>query len=62
MTAPLSSDLRRRFEVLALSGLNGAEAVRRLIVSPDTGARLAHKVRVSQEGALYRARRCMSFT
>ena len=30
MPAPLSSDLRRRFEFLVLSGLNGAEAARRL--------------------------------
>lgn len=45
MPAPLSTDLRHRFEALVLSGLNGAEAARRLMVSPATGARLARKVR-----------------
>jgi transposase len=45
MPAPLSLDLRRRFEALILSGLNGAEAARRLMLSPATGARLGRKVR-----------------
>lgn len=55
MPAPLSSDLRRRFETLVLSGLNGAEAARRLMMSPATGARLARKVR---EGAPLEPRKC----
>lgn len=55
MPAPLSSDLRRRFEALVLSGLNGAEAARRLMMSPATGARLARKVR---EGAPLEPRKC----
>lgn len=55
MPAPLSSDLRRRFEALVLSGLNGAEAARRLMLSPATGARLARKVR---EGASLQPRKC----
>jgi transposase len=45
MPAPLSLDLRHRFEALILSGLNGAEAARRLMLSPATGARLGRKVR-----------------
>lgn len=55
MPAPLSFDLRQRFEALVLSGLNGAEAARRLMVSPATGARLARKVR---EGASLQPRKC----
>jgi transposase len=55
MPAPLSSDLRRRFEALVLSGLNGAEAARRLLLSPATGARLARKVR---EGASLEPLKC----
>jgi transposase len=55
MAAPLSLDLRRRFEALILSGLNGAEAARRLMLSPATGARLGRKVR---EGASLVPRRC----
>jgi transposase len=55
MPAPLSSDLRRRFEALILSGLNGAEAARRLMLSPATGARLARKVR---EGVSLQPRKC----
>lgn len=55
MPAPLSSDLRRRFEALVLSGLNGAEAARRLLVSPATGARLARKVR---DGASLQPLKC----
>ncbi len=55
MPAPLSPDLRRRFEALVLSGLNGAEAVRRLMVLPATGARPARKVR---DGALLRPQKC----
>lgn len=55
MPAPLSSDLRRRFEALVLSGLNGAEAARRLMLSPSTGARLARKVR---EGVSLQPLRC----
>jgi transposase len=55
MPAPLSSDLRERFAALVQSGLNGAEAARRLMVSPATGARLGRKVR---EGASLRPLRC----
>lgn len=55
MPAPLSLDLRRRFEALILSGLNGAEAARRLMLSPATGARLGRKVR---EGASLAPRKC----
>jgi|JI6StandDraft_1071083.scaffolds.fasta_scaffold75836_2 transposase len=55
MPAPLSSDLRQRFEALVLSGLTGAEAARRLMVSPATGARLARKVR---EGGSLQPRKC----
>jgi transposase len=55
MPAPLSLDLRRRFEALVLSGLNGAEAARRLMLSPATGARLGRKVR---EGASLQPRKC----
>jgi transposase len=48
MPAALSFDLNRRFEALVVSGLNWAEAARRLMLSPAKGARLARKVR---EGA-----------
>ncbi len=45
MPAPLSLDIRRRFERYILDGLSGREAARRLLISPATGARLAAKVR-----------------
>ena len=50
MPAPLSSDLRQRFGALVLSGLTGAEAAHRLMVSPATGAR---KVRESPERLVF---------
>lgn len=45
MPAPLSLDIRRRFERCILDGLSGREAARRLLISPATGVRLAAKVR-----------------
>jgi len=48
MPAPLSLDIRRRFERYIHEGLSGREAARRLLISPATGARLAAKVRVGE--------------
>ncbi|MEM6663367.1 MAG: hypothetical protein AAF666_14450 [Pseudomonadota bacterium] len=45
MAAPLSLDIRHRFEKYILAGLSGREAARRLMLPPATGARLAGKVR-----------------
>ncbi len=45
MPAPLSLDLRRRFQFYIEEGLSGREAARRLRISAATGARLARKVR-----------------
>lgn len=45
MPAPLSLDLRRRFQRYIEDGLSGREAARRLMISPATGARLAGRVR-----------------
>ena len=46
MPAPLSLDLRRRFQrLIEEEGLSGREAARRLLVSAATGVRLAAKVR-----------------
>ena len=45
MAAPLSLDIRYRFEKYILAGLSGREAARRLMISAATGARLAGKVR-----------------
>lgn len=45
MPAPLSLDLRRRFQRYLEDGLSGREAARRLMISAATGARLAGKVR-----------------
>lgn len=45
MPAPLSFDLRRRFQRYIEDGLSGREAARRLMISPATGARLAGRVR-----------------
>jgi transposase len=45
MPAPLSLDLRRRFQLCIEEGLSGREAARRLHISAATGARLARKVR-----------------
>jgi len=45
MLAPLSLDLRRRFQRYVENGLSGREAARRLMISPATGARLSGRVR-----------------
>ena len=45
MPAPVSLDLRRRFQLCIEEGLSGREAARRLHISAATGARLACKVR-----------------
>lgn len=45
MPAPLSLDLRRRFQRYVEDGLSGREAARRLMISAATGSRLAGKVR-----------------
>lgn len=45
MPAPLSLDLRRRFQRHIEDGLSGREAARRLMISAATGARLARRVR-----------------
>jgi len=45
MPAPLSLDLRRRFQLCIEEGLSGREAARRLRISASTGGRLAQKVR-----------------
>lgn len=45
MPAPLSLDLRRRFQLCLEEGLSGREAARRLRISAATGSRLAQKVR-----------------
>lgn len=45
MPAPLSLDLRHRFQLCIEEGLSGREAARRLRISAATGARLARKVR-----------------
>ncbi|WP_244395889.1 IS630 family transposase [Beijerinckia indica] len=45
MPAPLSLDLRRRFQRLIEEGLSAREAAQRLMISAATGARLALKVR-----------------
>lgn len=48
MPAPLSLDLRRRFQHYIEDGLSAREAARRLMISPATGARLAGRVRRSE--------------
>ena len=45
MPAPLSLDIRRRFQRLIEGGESGRGAARRLLLSPATGVRLAAKVR-----------------
>lgn len=45
MPAPLSLDVRRRFQRLIEDGLSGRAAARRLLISAATGVRLAAKVR-----------------
>ena len=45
MPAPLSMDIRRRFQRLIEGGLSGRAAARRLLISAATGVRLAAKVR-----------------
>ena len=45
MPAPLSLDIRRRFQRCIEDGLSGREAARRLMISPATGARLVRRVR-----------------
>lgn len=42
--APLSQDLRRRFERYIENSLSGREAARRLLISPATGVLLARRV------------------
>ncbi len=49
MPAPLSLDLRHRFQRLLEEGLSGREAARRLMISAASGARLASKVRQNVE-------------
>lgn len=49
MPAPLSLDLRHRFQHLIKDGLSGREAARRLMISSASGARLASKVRQNAE-------------
>ena len=48
MPAPLSLDLRHRFQLCIEEGLSGREAALRLRISPATSARLARKVRQSE--------------
>jgi transposase len=55
MPAPLSLDLRRRFQLCLEEGLSGREAARRLRISAATGSRLAQKVR---RGASLAPRKC----
>ena len=55
MPAPLSLDIRRRFQRCIEDGLSGREASRRLMISPATGARLAKRVR---SGAPVTAAKC----
>ena len=45
MPAPLSLDLRRRFQDCLAEGASGREAARRLKISAATGARLAQRLR-----------------
>lgn len=45
MPAPLSLDLRRRFQRYIENGLSGRESARRLMISAATGARFAGRVR-----------------
>lgn len=45
MPAPLSLDIRLRFQRCIEDGLSGREAARRLMISPASGARLAQRVR-----------------
>jgi transposase len=45
MPAPLSLDVRRRFQRLIEDGFSGRAAARRLLISAATGVRLAAKVR-----------------
>lgn len=49
MPAPLSFDLRRRFQFCIEEGLSGREAARRLRISAATGSRLAQKVRRGED-------------
>ena len=48
MPAPLSLDIRRRFQRCIEEGLSGRAAARRLMISPATGARLAGRIRSGQ--------------
>ena len=45
MPAPLSLDIRLRFQRLIEAGHSGRSAARQLLLSPATGSRLAGKVR-----------------
>ena len=49
MPAPLSLDLRRRFQRSFEAGLSGREAARRLMISVATGAPLASKIRRGEQ-------------
>jgi transposase len=46
MSAPLPQALRDRFQRLIEEGLSGRAAARRLQVSPATGARWSHAIRI----------------
>ena len=48
MPAPLSLDIRRRFQCCIEHGLAGRAAARRLMILPATGARLAGRIRSGQ--------------
>jgi transposase len=45
MPAPLSLDIRLRFQRCIEDGLSGRAAARRLMISPASGARLAKRIR-----------------
>lgn len=48
MAAPLSLDIRYRFQRYIEAGLSGREAARRLLISPATASRFARKIRLGQ--------------
>ena len=50
MSAPLPQAPRDRFQRLIEEGLSGRAAARRLQVSPATGARWAHAIRIKRSG------------
>ena len=55
MPAPLSLDIRRRFQRCIEEGFSGRGAARRLMISPATGTRLAKRVR---SGAVITPAKC----